>query len=161
MTTMLNIRAEDPGTLDATALVDELSVALAAITGDSGRSSFDPGDVRVAGARFLIARDAQGQAVGCVALRPLAYGVAELKRMYSRPGNPGTGSALLAFLEKEAAALGYSAIWLETRVVNERAVRFYVARGYRVIPNYGKYAGRADAVCMAKQIDLTHCGTSV
>jgi ribosomal protein S18 acetylase RimI-like enzyme len=152
---MLTIRAEDPGTPDATALVDELSAALAAITGDSGRSSFDPADVRMPGARFLVARNAQGQAVGCVALRPHAYGVAELKRMYARPGNPGTGSALLAFVEREAAALGYSAIWLETRVVNERAVRFYRERGYRVIPNYGKYAGRAEAVCMARPVDLS------
>lgn len=152
---MLTIRAEDPGSVDATVLVDELSNALAAITGDSGRSSFDPEDVRVPGARFLVARNEQGEAVGCVALRPLAYGVAELKRMYARPGHPRTGGALLAYVEKEAAALGYSAIWLETRVVNERAVRFYRDRGYRVIPNYGKYAGKTEAMCMAKPVDLS------
>jgi hypothetical protein len=61
---MLSIRAEDPGTPDAIALIDELSTTLAAITGDSGSSSFDADDVRAAGTRFVVARDA-GQAVGC------------------------------------------------------------------------------------------------
>jgi GNAT superfamily N-acetyltransferase len=149
---MIIIRAEDPGTPDAIALIGELSAALAAITGDSGRSSFDPDDVRAADARFVVARNADRQAVGCGAFRPLADGIAELKRMYSRPGNPGASSALLAFLEAEAAALDYRAIWLATRVVNERAVRFYRARGYRPIPNYGKYAGKAETVCLAKQL---------
>lgn len=150
---MLTIRTEDPGAPDAIALIGELSAALAEITGDSGSSSFDPDDVRTARARFVVARDAGGQAVGCGAFRPLAEDVAEVKRMYARPGNPGAGRALLAFLEAEAAALGYRAIWLATRAVNQRAVRFYLARGYTPIPRYGKYAGNAEAVCLAKQLD--------
>ena len=102
-------------------------------------------------ARFVVARDQDGRAVGCGALRPLADGVAELKRMYARPGTPGAGSALLAFLEAEASALEYHAIWLAARVINQRAGGFYRARGYITIPNYGKNAGRADSVCRAKQ----------
>lgn len=144
---------EDPGTPDAIALIDELSAALAAITGDSGRSSFDIDDVRAARVCFAVARNASGEAVGCGGLRPLADDIAELKRMFARPGNPGTGSAVLAFLETEAAALGYRAIWLATRVVNLRAVAFYRARGYAVMPNYGKYEGKAETVCMAKQLN--------
>lgn len=45
----LTIRAEDPGTPDAIALLDKLSAALAVISGDSGRASFDPDDVRRSG----------------------------------------------------------------------------------------------------------------
>ncbi len=150
---MLSVRAEDASTPDAIALVDELSSALAAITGDSGRSSFDTGDVRGAGACFAVARNADGTAVGCGAFRPLVDGVAELKRMYARPGNLGVGSALLAFLEAEASALHYRAIWLETRAVNQRAVEFYRARGYAQIPNYGKYVGNREAACFGKNLD--------
>jgi GNAT superfamily N-acetyltransferase len=153
---MLIVGVEDPGTPDAIALVDELSAALAAITGDSGRSSFDIEDVRAARARFVVARNASGHAVGCGAFRPLADGIAdiaEVKRMFARPGNPGTGSALLAFLETEAAALGYRVLWLAARAVNQRAVGFYLARGYALTPNYGKYAGNAEAVCLGKQLD--------
>lgn len=149
---MLTIRVEDPSTFDATVLIDELSAALAAITGDSGRSSFDADDVRAVRARFAVARNASGQAVGCGAFRPLTGDVAEVKRMYARPGNPGTGRAMLAFLEAEAGALGYRSIWLETRALNERAVRFYLALGYSPIPNYGKYSGNVEAICMAKQL---------
>lgn len=149
---MLTVGAEDPGSPDAVALLGELSAALAEITGSSGSASFDADDVRAARACFAVARDAGGQASGCGALRPLADDVAELKRMYARPGNPGAGTALLAFLEGEAAALGYRAIWLETRTINQRAVRFYLARGYSPIPNYGKYAGNPEAVCLAKRL---------
>ncbi len=142
---------EDPDTADARALLEELSAVLSGITGSSGRASFDLRDVRGAAARFLVARDGAGAAVGCGALRPLAGhdGVAELKRMYARPGG-GVGSAILAALEAEAAALGYRALWLETRLVNARAVAFYRARGYGRIANYGKYAGNALAACFEK-----------
>jgi GNAT superfamily N-acetyltransferase len=149
---MLRIGAEDPGTPDAAALIEELSAALEVITGDSGKSSFDADDVRGSGALFAVARDADGLAVGCGAIRPLSGGVAELKRMYARPGNRGAGSALLAFLEVQAAALEYRAVWLSTRAVNTRAVGFYRARGYLAIPNYGKYTGRTDSVCLAKPL---------
>jgi ribosomal protein S18 acetylase RimI-like enzyme len=57
---------------------------------------------------------------------------------------------LLAALERQALAFGYRAVWLETRRVNVRAVAFYEKHGYRVIPNFGKYAGRPDAVCLGK-----------
>ncbi len=147
---MLTIRAEDPGTADAAALLDELSGALAAITGDSGRSSFDAGEMRMAGTLFAVARNAQGRAIGCGALRPLDPGVAELKRMFAK--ERGAGGAVLAFLEVEAAAMGYRAVWLSTRVINERAVAFYLSHGYAPVPGYGKYAGNADSICLGKQL---------
>ncbi|NRR29482.1 GNAT family N-acetyltransferase [Oxalobacteraceae bacterium] len=146
----LAIVQEDPGSAAAQELIEELSAALADITGDSGKSSFDPDDVRGPRARFLLARNAAGLALGCGALRPLHEDVAEIKRMYARPGHAGTGSALLQALEAQAQALGYRALWLETRLVNQRAVDFYAARGYRRIPNYGRYVGNPLAVCFEK-----------
>jgi GNAT superfamily N-acetyltransferase len=142
----------DPTQPEALQMLDELSDTLAAITGSSGKASFDPDDVRGPMARFVVARDAAGIAIGCGAFRPLQEGIAEVKRMYARPGNPGTGSAILAHLEVEAKILGYRAIWLETRLVNERAVRFYESRGYKRIDNFGKYAGSALAVCFEKRL---------
>ncbi|PWF42108.1 N-acetyltransferase [Massilia glaciei] len=142
----------DPGAPEAVALLDALSDALGAITGDSGRASFDPDDVRGERACFVLARGCDGRALGCGALRPLGDDIAEIKRMYAAPGSAGVGSALLAWLEAEAARLGYRALWLETRLVNTRAVRFYEGRGYARIANYGKYAGNAQAVCLAKQL---------
>ena len=132
--------------------MEELSSTLADITGDSGKASFDPDDVRVARACFVVARDAEQPAVGCGALRPLQEGIAEVQRMYSRPGTCGVGSAILAYLEAAAADVSYRTLWLETRLVSERAVASYERGGYRRIPNFGKYAGSPKAVCFEKRL---------
>lgn len=140
---------------DALALAGELSAALAAITGDSGNSSFSSEDARVARSLFVVARDHDGGLLGCGALRPLdgkVGGVGEVKRMYARPGSRGVGAMLLTHLEREAAAFGYRELWLETRRVNTRAVAFYLKHGYAEIPNYGKYVGRIDAICLGKRL---------
>jgi len=139
----------DPDCGAARALIAELDAALAAICGDSGAKSFDANDVRGPRSVFLLAVDAAGVAVGCGALRPLEGEVAEVKRMYARPGS-GAGVQLLGELERRALHFGYRAIWLETRRVNARAVAFYDKHGYRVIPNYGKYVGRENAICLGK-----------
>jgi ribosomal protein S18 acetylase RimI-like enzyme len=148
---MITLSPEDPDSPDARVLIAQLGAALARITGDSGASSFDPNDVRGARAVFIVARGADGTPVGCGALRPIGDDVAELKRMYAGPGS-GAGVHILAELERRAVELGYRELWLETRRVNGRAVAFYQKHGYRSIANYGKYAGRDNAVCMGKPL---------
>ncbi|MDW5418720.1 GNAT family N-acetyltransferase [Iodobacter sp. CM08] len=157
---MLTITPEDHGSFDSVELMKELSMTLTEITGDSGQSSFDPDDVRTPNAFFVIARNLQGQAVGCGAFRPLQNGVAEVKRMYSRPGTSGVGSAILAFLEAEAKTRDYQALWLETRVVNHCAVSFYERREYKKIPNFGKYIGNTKAVCFEKWLTRRSSGAA-
>lgn len=158
----VRVQACDPGAPAAQLLMAELSAALAAITGDSGQSSFGADDVRGPLACFAVARNARGEAVGCGAFRPLEEGIAEIKRMYARRGHAGAsegegagggiGTAVLAFLEKEAAARGYVALRLSTRRVNALAVAFYAARGYTVISNFGRYAVKPESVCFEKQL---------
>ena len=72
--------------------------------------------------------------------------------MFAQPGSKGVGWAILQHLETLAFRDGYRELWLETRAVNRRAVRFYERNGYRVIPNFGTYVGRAEAVCFAKTL---------
>ena len=148
----IHVALEDPAGADALALVVELSAVLEALTGSTGQASFDPDDVRLARAGFALARDAQGRAVGCGALRPMADGGAELKRMFARPGTRGVGVALLQFLERQAADWGYAALRLSTRRVNERAVAFYLRHGYRPIAGYGRYADSDVSLCLEKRI---------
>lgn len=142
----------DPATPEALVLLDQLSIALEVVTGDSGRASFDAADVRGARALFLLARDHDGKPVGCGAFRPISSTVAEVKRMYAVQGGSGIGSRILAQLEAEAKAMHYQEIWLETRLVNQVAVRFYEQRGYVRIANYGKYIGNPKAVCFGKRL---------
>ena len=150
---MYTISPEDPANDDAQALIDELSDTLAGITGDSGKSSFDPGAVRSEYARFVVARDLDGRAVGCGAIRPLHDGIAELKRMYARPDTSGVGSAVLAYLEA-GKKHGYSALWLETRLVNRRR-RFYERRGYTRI-GIRQVRRQPQAVCRESGCSLSY-----
>lgn len=143
------VRPSDPV---AVSLLQQLSETLEALTGSSGSSSFDPADVDGPGALFVAAYDEGDRPVGCGAYRPLSDGVAEVKRMFAVPGTQGVGAAILAFLERAALMDGYHALWLETRLVNERAVRFYEKHGYGRIANFGKYVGRPEAVCFAKEL---------
>ncbi|QND54700.1 GNAT family N-acetyltransferase (plasmid) [Phyllobacterium sp. 628] len=151
---MYTIQACLPEHPDAIALIDGLSQTLATITGDSGRSSFDPSDVSVERSIFVVARNEQGIPVGCGAYRPISSNVAELKRMYALAETAGVGAALLKFLEKKAFDDGYDELWLETRLVNLRAIRFYENHGYARIANFGKYIDRPDAACFAKSLPM-------
>ena len=150
----MKIERADPTSPESRLLLEALSQTLQRITGSSGTASFDVGDVQGERACFAVARLDTGEAVGCGALRPLAPGIAELKRMFALPGSQGVGHALLSFLEQAARAFGYEQIWLETRRVNERAVRFYDRHGYALIDNYGRYVGRPEAVCLGKRLTV-------
>ncbi|WP_233217838.1 GNAT family N-acetyltransferase [Roseateles chitinivorans] len=141
---------------DAVLLMHQLNQRLASLSGDSGASRFEAASMPRGRSVFLVARGGDGALLGCGAIRPLAQAgeapVAELKRMFARDGTRGVGTALLAALEQEALAMGYRALWLETRRINERALRFYRRHGYSEIPRYGAYLERPDAVCLGKPL---------
>jgi GNAT superfamily N-acetyltransferase len=94
----------------------------------------------------LVARDADGEAVGCGALRHLGEGVAELKRMYVVPEARGRGvsKALLTGLEAAAVARGWTTLRLETGPRQPEAIGLYERAGYRPIEAFGAYVGAAD-----------------
>lgn len=148
----VRIAPESPASADSRTLMAELSEILTRLTGASGRASFAPADMLSPRARFVVARDAGNNLLGCGAFRPLREGVGEVKRMYARRGTKAVGAAILAHLEEEARRLGYRELWLETRRVNERAVGFYERNGYVRRPNFGKYAGNEQAVCFGKKL---------
>jgi GNAT superfamily N-acetyltransferase len=85
------------------------------------------------------------------ALRP---GDAELKRMYVRETHRGRGfaRALLAELERTAAAAGRLRCVLETGTAQPEAIALYTSCGYERIPNFGTYRDYANSRCFAKTI---------
>lgn len=153
---MVLVFEEDPQTPDALALIDELSDFLQSVTGRSGKTSFDPDDVRVPKSLFVVARDENGSDLGCGAFRTMNEKTAEVKRMYSRQGRKGVGSAILSYLEDKARAFGYESLWLETGVENKGAILFYEHMGYKVIPNFGKYIGNKNSICFEKCLYRRH-----
>jgi len=95
----------------------------------------------------LVARDDDGTALGCGALRELGSGVAEVKRMYVVPAARGRGlsKAVLAGLEAAARSRGWTTLRLETGPLQPEAAALYAGSGYRRIGAFGAYAGDPDA----------------
>lgn len=147
---MITLEKSDPLSPDSQYLISKLSAELAAITGDSGKSNFTIDSLDGERSLWVLARNTTGDAIGCGAIRPLTGNIAELKRMFSDRSSPGIGNALLTCLEASAKSMGYSELWLETRLVNHRAIQFYKTNGYVRIENYGPYVGREEAVCFSK-----------
>lgn len=148
----MKIIEKNPSDPDSIRLMDELSKELEFITGDSGRNSFNPEDVCVTRSLFVVAYDDNGEAVGCGGIRYINKDIAEVKRMFAKIKTMGVGSEILSYLELQAEKMGYSVIWLETRLINEQAVNFYKKRGYHQIQNYGKYNGNSKAICFEKKV---------
>jgi putative acetyltransferase len=85
-----------------------------------------------------------GAAVGIVGLRPLAAGMAEVKRLYVVPQarGAGLGRQLAQRIIAEARAKGYARLRLDThRASMAGAIRLYEALGFVEIPAYGANPG--------------------
>jgi putative acetyltransferase len=81
---------------------------------------------------LLVARDDTGELVGCVAVKRLPDGTAELKRLYVRSPWRGTGlgRTLATAAVERARELGYSMLRLDTLPAMEAARALYVSLGF-------------------------------
>ena len=97
-----------------------------------------PGKYVPPGGALLLARDAAGEALGCIALRALDAGRGEIKRLYVAPAGrgAGVGRALLAAVTREAARLGHRALCLDTLPFMDAAQALYLADGFHPIAAY-------------------------
>jgi putative acetyltransferase len=104
-----------------------------------------------------VVRDGE-RAVGCGAIRRLAGGDAELKRMFVVPERrgQGVGRLLVAELEHVARLLGATRLVLETGVRQPDAIALYRKCGFGPIPFFGEEVGSELSVCMGK--DLSGAG---
>ncbi|MDF2979876.1 MAG: Acetyltransferase family protein [Actinomycetospora sp.] len=82
-------------------------------------------------------------------LRP---GDAEIKRMWVDPAHRrrGLATAVLAELERAAAAAGCERMVLETGSAQPEAIAFYEARGYAEMPGFGVYRDAPGSICFAR-----------
>lgn len=118
-------------------------------------SLIHPKDFRHPVGAFVVV-DLDGEPVACGGLRPCdaGAGIGELKRIWVEPHVRGRGLSrlLLDRLEREAAALGYSELYLDTGPRQLEAMRLYETSGYRSIPNYGRNAASTFVTSYAKRL---------
>jgi putative acetyltransferase len=112
-----------------------------------------PEDARDPDLYFLVAYLGD-EAVGCGALRFLAAGVGEIKRMFVLPEFRGKGiaRAILSALEARAVELGWDSVRLETGTKQPEAISLYKSAGYAGILSFGEYADNPMSVCFQKAL---------
>ena len=154
----VHVIAADPHGADAQRLLAELTAEITELYADlgyDGTGGFALADVDVPRAVLVVAY-ANGNPVGCGALRPYQTDIAEVKRMYTVPAWRGRGvaAAVLAELERQARTFGYPIMRLETGDRQPGAIRLYERSGYRHIPTFGPYVAWSDSVCFEKPLAL-------
>ena len=102
---------------------------------------------------FVIAR-ADGQAVGCGALRRRDATTVEVKRMFVEPEMRGQGVAreILDHLETAARSIGAERLVLETGIYQEEAIGLYRAARFKAVDCFEEYAGVPTSVCFEKPL---------
>ena len=149
---MIQLTRTNSDNKDFIGLVNHLDADLA--VRDGGDHAFYSQFNKIDMIKHVIVAYVDGQAAGCGAIKEVAPGVMEVKRMYTSPGHRGKGiaSKVLAELEVWAADLSNEKCILETGKKQSEAIRLYEKNGYQQIPNYGQYAGVENSVCFEKQI---------
>ncbi len=155
MTAEVTFEAVTPAHPDAEALMAMLDAEVDTLYGNSvGETGALNPELKAAfNGVFLVARRS-GVPVACGGVLLLDAMTCELRRIYARPEERGSGvaRALMAELERAAAERGMSRVLLETGDRQTRAIGFYEAIGYTRIPLYGEHVGKWWAVCYEKRI---------
>ena len=142
---------DDPQTLQMVELLNHELAALAANPCEN-HFSLTVDESSGANGRMLRAR-LDGELVGCGAVRRIAPGVGEIKRMFVDPSARGKkiGAAMLDQLELAATSLGFSELKLETSGAQTAAVGLYEQTGFTRCAPWGEYeVTAATSLCYRK-----------
>jgi len=97
-----------------------------------------PGKYSPPDGRLLLAY-ADGELVGCIALRKLGNHTCEMKRLFLRPSfrGQGYGRTMIEKLIEQAREIGYERMWLDSLPGKmDTAIALYRELGFKDIPAY-------------------------
>ena len=102
---------------------------------------------------FFVAM-ADDRPLGCAGYRRIDDKLAQVHRVYVRPGARGSGAAqaLMAEVERHATTRGYLWLRLETGTPQPAAMRLYERLGYTPIARFAPYEDEDRSRCYAKRI---------
>jgi putative acetyltransferase len=148
---MLHLIRTDATHPDFQLLVKQLDADLA-IRDGADHSFYAPFNTIDSIRHAIVAYTQAGEPVGCGAIKPFDEKSMEVKRMWVVPSHRGMGvaSQILSALEKWATDLHFEKCVLETGMKQPEALALYAKNGYRIIENYGQYAGVENSVCFEK-----------
>ena len=149
MLKLIRTNSDDPDFIN---LVKELDEYLAILDGEE--HAFYNSLNKIDKIKHVIVAYEDRKPVACGAIREFSSIATEVKRMYTIPGHRGKGIAakVLNELEKWAEELSYQKCVLETGKRQPEAIHLYKKSGYKIIPNYGKYADMDNSVCFEKAL---------
>ncbi|MGZ5244220.1 MAG: GNAT family N-acetyltransferase [Bacteroidia bacterium] len=150
---MINLIRTTSDNLDFIDLVKHLDAYLAEKDGDE-HSFYDQFN-KIDKLKNVIVAYINDLPAACGAVKEFDYNTMEIKRMYTSPESRGKGLArkILTELENWAAELSYKKCVLETGKRQPEAIELYKKCGYKLISNYGQYAGMENSLCFEKKID--------
>lgn len=125
------IAVETPMSNDMGAMIDELNELLLTLSPPEACYHMTPEDMASVATTVFVAR-VEGNAAACGALHRHGGGIAEVKRMYTRPAyqGHGIGSRILEQIVKLAEREGYASLVLETGDRHPAAWRIYERAGF-------------------------------
>ncbi len=149
----LVIRAVEPGCQESIDLQWEMRRELDVMYGET---TIDPPPLeqfRLPRAAFLVAW-LDGMPIGCGAITTMNESTAHVKRVFVRSGfrGNGFGRRVMDALEKKAAELGYSMLFLETADKQLEAIRMYTSLGYERVPCAGRIPCSEQSICFERRL---------
>ncbi len=92
--------------------------------------------------------------IACGAIKQFDSTTMEIKRMFtlSKYRGKGIASLILKDLENWSAELSFEKCILETGLKQPEAIALYHKNGYKIIANYGQYAGIENSKCFLKKL---------
>ncbi|MGJ5175404.1 GNAT family N-acetyltransferase [Bradyrhizobium oligotrophicum] len=153
--TDITIAVEDARQPGVAALMAEADGYLQTLYPAQKRHPVDANALAPPGVVFLAARR-DGSLLGSVALRPIAPGHAEIKRLFVRETarGCGLGRKLVTALEDEARTRGIDRVSLEVGIRQPQAMELYRSSGYQDCGPFGQYRADPLSLFMTKRLRL-------